>query len=257
MPKINTTAIFAIFLFTCVIFTAVNYHNIDALESRINTVKKYYKYDSDKYKSERLFKEDYYIIQQERDTTLLLAVFGAVGILVAFLTYQNVQSRFELKINELTTQYDLKSAELKNEITAEINKYKKEWKQTKDHLFKLELTIYTNGAQYAKQISNFYLNQNELPKYLLYSLAAASQTASYCILLAKYDETNNQGIPPNFETFFVKLSQNIGGKLEVYSASLKVMEDYIQTIRKLNNREINKILSDIHAKLIEIPNPTE
>ena len=94
MHKYLTTIIFSIILFVVVLCTAYNYHNNTVLESRINTALKF----SGDIKSEKSFKEDYYILQQSHDTNLILVVFGLAVAVMGFFTYRSVVERFDYKL---------------------------------------------------------------------------------------------------------------------------------------------------------------
>lgn len=259
MNKSYTSVVLAIIIFTIAIFTAMNFHNIDTLESRINTVKKYYKLDSNKLKSEKLFKEDYYILQQSRDTTLLLAVFGAVGLLVGFFTYQNVHSRFDLKVAEISTQYDQKAIELKNEVT----KYKKEWNKLQDKLDDLKIHFYIDNVNLSRELAESHFSKREKENYLMYTIRAASKFADLIrFLKEKSDELNSEAdtqfkndtieqFTDQATSLLSRLNVNIGDgqSLKIKPQHLTTIETDIENTRTINNDKISRFLSDIHSKI--------
>jgi len=245
---------FSIIIFSVVILTAINFHNNDVLESRINTIAKYGKVDSDSSKADKSFKEDYYILQQSHDTNLILVVFGLVVAIMGLFTYQNLTQRFENRTNEMLATFETYKSEIISDVTNEVTALRNEWEITIEKFHILENNIYTIGAQSAKEISQFYLAKGDLSAYLLYSLAAASHTVSYYSKLRKdtTDGSNSSEMPSNFDLFIEQISANIGESLSMPKVRLIVIENYIVDIRKINHQGINRTLSEIHAKLKEI-----
>jgi hypothetical protein len=84
-------------LFILIVFVSIEYHNNNVLESRINSLNK----NSIDFKSEKTFKEDFYITQQSRDTTLLLFVFSALVGIIGLFTYTNIVESFRNSIDEI------------------------------------------------------------------------------------------------------------------------------------------------------------
>lgn len=92
--KINIHLIYTSILFALIVFCCVEYHNNNVLETRINSLNK----NSIDFKSDKTFKEDYYITQQSHDTNLLLVLFPVLVGIFGFFTYINVTERYSSRI---------------------------------------------------------------------------------------------------------------------------------------------------------------
>lgn len=92
--------IYSSILFFLIVFVCIEYHNNNALESRINSLNK----NSIDFKSEKTFKEDFYITQQNRDTTFLLVVFPIIVGVISLLTYVNITERHRNMIESIKAQ---------------------------------------------------------------------------------------------------------------------------------------------------------
>jgi len=113
----NLSIIYGVLILILVVFSAYTYHENQVLNCRVNSLKS----NSVDFKSEKTFKEDYYITQQNRDTTLLLVIFPLIVGLTSYLTYQNLRSSFESRILEMQTEneknkaeYDIRHKEIDN-----------------------------------------------------------------------------------------------------------------------------------------------
>ncbi|MCD0473359.1 hypothetical protein LPB87_03015 [Flavobacterium sp. EDS] len=237
MRKYISTAVFSVILFTVVILTAINYHNNEVLETRINTLVKYSKVDTKDLNSEKSFKEDYYILQQSHDTNLILVVFGLVVAVIGFFTYQNVVAKF-----------DLISTELKNEIQAT----KKEGQAVIDKLGDLQIEFYTETATLLKETARSSRARGNTSMYVYYSIASVSKYADFCQWFMNDKsacELNFTDLQKNIVADLERVNRIIASGIEVSASSSEVIEGYIVNIRKIESKEANKVLSQIHSKI--------
>ncbi|MFC4477432.1 hypothetical protein [Flavobacterium chungangensis] len=246
MQKYITTAVFSILLFTTIILTAINYHNNDVLESRINTINKYnektVKKDLD---SEKGFKEDYYILQQSHDTNLILVVFGLVVAVIGFFTYQNVVAKF-----------DIKSSELRNEILNyknEIENYKKDGQIIIDELADLQREFYLQSAELNSEIAEFNLQKGDKSSFIQYRFASISKLADLCLwhINNKSEKDEIEDLEESIVGFLEILNKKVSNIENVDSENFVVIENYISNIREIKNVKIDKALSHIQVKIKE------
>lgn len=94
-------------LFILIVFCAIEYHNNDVLESRINSLNK----NSIDFNSEKTFKEDYYIKQQSSDTTMLLTIFAILISFSGVFTYLNVVKSYRAESNKILDEVKKQYAE--------------------------------------------------------------------------------------------------------------------------------------------------
>lgn len=244
MQKYISTAVFSFLLLGVIILTALNYHNNDVLESRINTVTKY----SKELKSEKSFKEDYYIQQQSRDTTLLLLVFGVVVTVIGFFTYQNLAAKFDLKTSELKTV---------------INKYREEWTDLNDELGLLKVSYFYESATLSIEHANLHIPPSQVDKFSVYNLRASSKYADIILWIRKRDEMDKENnikdnVDPGptiltkiteIKTLLSRVNNRLDDTHKVRPSSIFEIEKNINNIRELKNDEINRLLSDIQSKI--------
>lgn len=231
MLKYISTAVFSILLFGVIILTAINYHNNDVLESRINTVTKY----SKELKSEKSFKEDYYILQQSHDTNLILVVFGLMVAVIGFFTYQNVIAKF-----------DLKAGELKNEIIM----YKNEGQELINKLGDLQISFYRDGADIDYERSRRFLSDGNISDYLSYLLSCVEKNIEfYSLLLLKNPNEDPDYIIKTNIDILNEVDNHIGSIVNIPLTTSEIIEEHMIQIRKLGNKEIDKLLSKIHLKI--------
>lgn len=237
MLKYISTAVFSVILFTVVILTAINYHNNEVLETRINTLVKYAKVDTKDLNSEKSFKEDYYILQQSHDTNLILVVFGLVVAVIGFFTYQNVIAKF-----------DLISTELKNEIQAT----KDEGQAVIDELGALQIEFYTQTAELLKETARSSRARGNTSMYVYYSIASVSKYADFYqwFMNNKSDYVFSlTDLQKSMVADLERVNRVIASGIELSASSLEVIEEYITNVRKIDSKEANKVLSQIHSKI--------
>lgn len=74
---------------------------------------------------ERQFKEETYIRQQERDTTLILFVFSLGSVVIGLFTFRTVKEEFVNQINEVKKEYNDYKTEIEKKHIEISHKYKK------------------------------------------------------------------------------------------------------------------------------------
>ncbi|MGE8341376.1 MAG: hypothetical protein ACN6OI_10095 [Flavobacterium sp.] len=244
MQKYISTAVFSILLLSVIIFTAINYHNTDVLESRINTIVKYNSKQSE-IDSEKTFKEDYYILQQSHDTNLILVVFGLVVAVIGFFTYQNIVAKF-----------DLKTEQMKNEV----EKYRTEWKELNDDLGALYIHFFSDSAKLSVELAEANRAQTFNDNYIIYLLKASSKYTELISLindkLRNSSEVTKDELNDTISSFkeeilllLKKVNDRIDNHKKFRKTSISEVEDYIETIRNLKDKDVNKMLSDIRTKI--------
>jgi hypothetical protein len=241
MNKNIITATFSIIIFTVVILTAINFHNNDVLEARINTLSKYKNLKISALDSGKSFKEDYYIQQQSHDTNVILVVFGLVVAVMGFFTYQNVVTKFDFTI-----------VQLRNEITA----HKNETVVVFDELANLQVEFYLQSAELLKETARSSKYKGNTQMFVYFSIASISKIADLCLWgmeerNSKFNLVNIESITNEVLEALTKLDKSLRDPVEINRASLDVLDHYILNIRKVKSMEANKLLSNIHSKLKE------
>jgi hypothetical protein len=236
MTKFISTAVFSILLFGILVLSAINYHNNNVLESRINTALKF----SCDIESEKSFKEDYYILQQAHDTNLIIFIFGALVAVIGFFTYQNVVAKFELK----TTEFDNAIIEQKTVMYEELSNIK--------------LNSAKDMTNLVFEMADDYFKKRDTVNYLHYTLWGLSKFTD--LILWTYDKYRHEEdateVLSDLNKVIVKklliVNRRIGTELQVKEPTLDEVEENIEYIRRVNDKEVNKILSQIQAKLKKI-----
>lgn len=161
--------IYSSILFILIVFVSIEHHNNNTLESRINSLNK----NSIDFKSEKTFKEDYYITQQSRDTTLLLFVFSALVGIIGLFTYTNIVERYKTSIDEIKTENVNQKAER--------DKY-----HNRFVLLESELNFQT-GLIYSERARNYLINnyKTDVNTCIVQSLSAMEKFAS-CVESENY-----------------------------------------------------------------------
>lgn len=232
MQKYISTVIFSILLFAVIILSAINYHDNDVLESRINTIYK----NTKEIKSEKSFKEDYYILQQSRDTDLLLLVFGILVAVTGFFTYKSVVDRFDYKTVELTKE---------NEA------YKK---LLIEELGELKMDFFSHGADLDNERAQTFLKNGNFQHYILYAMSCVQKNYEYYshLMKAKPNEDHEYIIKVIVETL-QEINNNLEPSIKISDSSNSVIEDSLKKIRRIDNTEVHRHLSAIQSKFKIIP----
>lgn len=184
----KTNIILVLLVVFCISGVFLMYNKLSALEYRYETLKESNirlqlkePLTSNQIK-EREFKEEMYIRQQEKDTTLILSIFGAFSILVGFFTFRSVREEFVNKVNQIDQSNIAAKAEIQNkyiEITHSYRKLENEYNlyMTEEFIRKASTFLNVNSCMYVfyklksiKSIINALENTlNESP-YLQQSL---------------------------------------------------------------------------------------
>lgn len=236
MTNSKDTAFFTILLLTVLLLSVFNYRNIDVLESRINTIAKY-KVTPSKLNSEKGFKEDYYITQQSHDTNLILVLFGLFVALSGFFTYKNIDSKFEDKAKELKK---------------EIDTYRDEWLTMKDNFDELKFEFLLQSAELCKEIAAKYLQEDNMSEYVLNSFASVSKMADLCIFNAEInneESDSKENLQKNVLDFLLNVDENMGDTISVDTNDFAVIEEYMYRVRKVEMRDVDRLLNKIHTKI--------
>jgi len=233
MKKYYFTIVITILLLLLVIATIYNYHQNTVLESRINTILKY----SCDITSEKTFKEDYYIQQQSHDTNLILLVFGVVLTLTGFFTYHNIVDKFDSKSSEFKKLLKKHKTEINGELADII------------------LSSAKDVATLAFSMSDDYFKKGDKVNYLHYLLLGVEKHTEVSVWAIK-KFANEDGVEEVLasikEVALNRLKivlRRIGPELEVIGSTLEKIEESIENIRKLDDREVGNLLSQIQAKL--------
>jgi hypothetical protein len=249
MKKYISTEIFSVLLFAVIILTSINFHNNDVLESRINTIRKFHdKALTKDLDSEKSFKEDYYILQQSRDTDLILLVIGLAVAVVGFFTYQNTVNRFDLKTEQMK---------------GEVDKIRAEWEKLNGELVILYIHFYTDSAKLSVELAEANSAQTFNDNHIIYLLKASSKYTELISLmndkLGNSQEVTKDEFDSTISSFkeeilllLNKVNYRIDNHKKFRKASISEVEDYIETIRNLKDKDVNKLLSDIQTKIDNI-----
>lgn len=239
MTNSKDTVFFTILLFIVLLLSVFNYRNIDVLESRINTVAKY-KVDSTKLDSEKGFKEDYYITQQSHDTNLILVVFGLFVAVTGFFTYKNIDIKFEEKAKELKNEIDMHSSA---------------WFKTKGELASLTMNSLIESTQLNQEIAKMFLNNNDISNFVYYMLNSVSKSADFCNwgLENEYSTFENmENLIKGIKKSLIYIDAEMGLSLDVTTSKYISLSENFQSVKKLNDKELNKLISIIDAKINEV-----
>lgn len=225
-----THIVYSSILIVLIILVCIEYHNNNILESRINSLNK----NSIDFKSEKTFKEDFYITQQSRDTTLLLVVFPIIVGIVSFLTYINITERHRNIIEGIKTET--------HKQKSENDSYHKKFV-----LLESELNFQT-GLIYSERASK-YLEIN-VRSSIMQSLSAMEKFAS-CIISENY--INKEPATKSLRNELDFLNKVIENEIFHIEMNFKIYKERNERIAKVldNNAmtKFNQIISKI--KIIE------
>ena len=177
---------------------------------------------------ERQFKEEMYIRQQEKDTTLILIVFTLALGLTAYLTIAPTKRELTTRIASLEKEYTDYSTEINNKHN--------------DFEFRLN---YSQANDYIG-LYNKNVDDKDKEYSLFYSLLALSSFSDcYVSNSTKNDEEFK------YETLsLIKLILNNLTEITIYKISVKlsgIITNNINNVRKLNNVDLDLLLSKIQS----------
>ncbi|MDQ8013601.1 MAG: hypothetical protein REI96_14210 [Flavobacterium nitrogenifigens] len=239
MHKNYSTVIFSFVLILFIILTVINYHNNDVLESRINTIHKHLnaKNNIDNFDSEKNFKEDYYITQQAHDTNVILVFFGLFVAITGFFTYKSIVDRFDYKSIELNREIQAH----KKILIHDIGMLKKEF--------------YSDGADIDNERGQKFLQEGNLGHYVSYTLSCVKKNYQYYLhlLVIEPDSKHEYMTDINIE-LLQEIKAELKDNLSISDSTYGVIQDHMREIRRIENNQIDKLLSSIDSKLLSIPN---
>lgn len=215
------------------VFAVITYHNNNVLESRINSLNK----NGIDFNSEKTFKEDYYITQQSSDTDLLLVVFPIIVGFIALFTYKDII----LLVKSHRT-----------EIQAEIHKQESKWNENHILFLELKARMDSDSSQVNFSQSSYFFHEEDYEYYITSFLDGIKYKVYHSIwMLDKFPDNKdilNKEIISQLKRFIGRLE-----KIEIpKNISNYQLTEVIKEIRKVNNDEVDNLLSVIYSKLITL-----
>lgn len=229
--KVNINIIYTSILLVLIVFVCIEYHNNNVLESRINSLNK----NSIDFTSEKTFKEDFYITQQNRDTTLLLVFFPLFVGIVSFLTYINITERHINSIEAIKTE-------------AHKNKSEYDSYHKKFVLLESELNFQT-GLIYSERASSWINGKNhkiDANLSIVQSLSAMEKFAS-CIESENY--INRQPALNSLYSELQFLEKITTGDLFLIDIDFKIYKTRVERIAKVLDNNGTTIFNQIIARI--------
>lgn len=231
-------------LFCSVIFISLLLNKIETDKNRFNTISKQLEkvavcdFNTIKELSQQRFKEDYYIVQESNNTTLILGVFGVTTILFGLFSY----SLFESRVNEYKRSFE-------TNITEQNEKYK----NLKIDLNDLLKDIASNSGYENLMKSKRSLVNNEYDWFVYFVLEALSNFSEYYVIIKE------QEFPEEFQKMVLNNQINtlkealvkIENIYNIKDLEPTVTNQYIDNIRRFNSVEINKLISKLYSHLSE------
>lgn len=228
--KINSTIIYFFLLISLLVFLTINFHNNNVLESRINTITK----NNKPLNSEKTFKEDYYITQQSHDTNLLLVVFTVLIAFTGLFTYINIVERYNAKVSE---------------IKDEIKKYESDWDKVHYDLDLTKVTISIASSNLNSEKAKTFLINKDFKNYFQHELLSISDKTDYYLWVVKTEQQDMAEFVIGTQLKKLTSVSNNIVTIKFDKAISLILDTYINNIRKMNNTEINKLVSIIHSKI--------
>ena len=231
--KVNINFIYSFLLIIIIFFTAIEFHNNNVLESRINSLNKN---DID-FNSDKTFKEDYYITQQSHDTNLILVVFTVLIAFTGLFTYVNIIERYNSKMSE---------------VKDEIKKYKSDWDKNHNLVLELKARIDLDTSRNNNIQSTYFFYEKDYEYYITSFLDSV-----------KYKVYHHLWMSDKFPDIKDILTNEIISELKRFLKTFdkieipKTLSNFELTtldkeIRKINNDEVNNLLSIIYSKLTPV-----
>lgn len=229
--KININIIYTSILLVLIVFVCIEYHNNNVLESRINSLNK----NSIDFTSEKTFKEDFYITQQNRDTTFLLVVFPLFVGIVSFLTYVNITERHRNSIEDIKTE--------SHKQKSENDSYHKKFV-----LLESELNFQT-GLIYSERASSWINGKNHKidPNLCIVQSLSAMEKFASCIDSENY--INRQPALNSLYSELEFLERITTGDLFLIDIDFKIYKTRIERIAKVLDNKGTTIFNQIIARI--------
>lgn len=218
------------------VFSTISYHNNNVLESRINSLNK----NSIDFNSEKTFKEDYYIKQLDRDTTLLLVVFPILVGFISLFTYKNILDKivtYEANINN------------------KIKEKETEWDKNHNLILELKARIDLNSSQNNFSQSSYFFHEKDYEYYITSFLDGVKYKVYHHLWLSEnFPDTKDILIKEVLSELkrFIKTIDNI--EIPNTLSNFQLTE-LVKEIRKINNDEVDNLLSIIYSKLMYFNKP--
>ncbi|WP_424493782.1 hypothetical protein [Salinimicrobium sp. GXAS 041] len=210
---------------------------MDNLESRLSTTNQYLYKDLriSELSSEKTFKEDYYIQQLNRDTTLILFVIGFVFVIFGLLSFKTFEDRFSSYIAE---------SESKN--IERLNEYK----SLEVALESLNSKVSFDNSKLLRSKSKEHLSNGEYALYLEEALSSIRYFSDYYFWLLRRNDDLVEMVKKDLFKQIEEVHDNIKNRAPIKLTTDLVINSYISHIRKTNDIEIDRLLSKIHSLTI-------
>lgn len=225
------------------VITAILYSKNQSFESRINTLSKSIQHlklsDSTSVKHEfykAQFKEDYYIQQQNKDTTLILFVFGVVTVVLGYLSYNSFVHQVDVAVDKVKADYD-----------DHLKKYEKQ-----EHRLDGLMSDFTSREGFRnleKSINSF--DRKEYDWYIYYLFLSLNDFSDKYFIDSKKKsfETVCKLLIENANSDLLKALENLNGLNEIKNVNDETIQYCIKNIRRFGSVEIDEKAILLYSKL--------
>ena len=241
-------------------FVCVQHNEIKTLNSKVNALD--YKTDNIKQKDfptvEGDYKETFYLTQLSNSTNLVLSVIGFALVVAGIFSFSVIDNKFKVfnsvvqsdfqglvsKFNTHKTSVNTSVKEMTNDITNYGENYKKYEIRHIDFEFRL------NFNQANENINKFYFYTDKMNmEFALYhSLYGLSDfTNCYCSNSVNSDPSFKIETLSTVRDTLLLISKTNSYKVSVQLSTL-ILEN-INNIRRLDNSEIDTLLSKVHSSI--------
>ncbi|PZO27460.1 MAG: hypothetical protein DCF13_11680 [Flavobacteriaceae bacterium] len=225
--------LYSLCILSLLIFSVVSYHNSNVLESRINSLNK----NGKDFNSEKTFKEDYYIKQQSSDTTLLLVVFPIIVGFIALFTYKDIFQK--------VVAYETK-------IQTKIEEQETEWNKNHSLILELKARMDLDSSQSNFSHSSYFFHEEDYEYYISSFLDGVKFKVYHSLWMSdKFPDTKDILVKEVISQLkkFLKIINTIEIPETLSNFQLTELN---KEIRKINNDEVDNLLSLIYSKLTPI-----
>ena len=225
--------LYSLCILSLLIFSVVSYHNSNVLESRINSLNK----NGKDFNSEKTFKEDYYIKQQSSDTTLLLVVFPIIVGFIALFTYKDIFQK--------VVAYETK-------IQTKIEEQETEWNKNHSLILELKARMDLDSSQSNFSHSSYFFHEEDYEYYITSFLDGVKFKVYHSLWMSdKFPDTKD--ILVKEVILQLKRFLKIINTIEIpETLSNFQLTELNKEIRKINNDEVDNLLSLMYSKLTPI-----
>ena len=225
--------LYSLCILSLLIFSVVSYHNSNVLESRINSLNK----NGKDFNSEKTFKEDYYIKQQSSDTTLLLVVFPIIVGFIALFTYKDIFQK--------VVAYETK-------IQTKIEERETEWNKNHSLILELKARMDLDSSQSNFSHSSYFFHEEDYEYYITSFLDGVKSKVYHSLWMSdKFPDTKD--ILVKEVILQLKRFLKIINTIEIpETLSNFQLTELNKEIRKINNDEVDNLLSLMYSKLTPI-----